>query len=69
MMITANDYLGGVGLQFDVVNHYVRRCPIRIRHAHVECVHCDRRFVLNLEVFNATTRKQLQDHAAQHRDA
>jgi hypothetical protein len=35
---------------------------------HVECVYCDRRFVLNLEIFELRTRQQLHDHAALHRD-
>jgi hypothetical protein len=70
-VITPSDYFGDGGLQFDVVNvnHNVHRCSIRIRHAHVECAYCDRRFVLNLEMFDKATHQQLQDHAARHRDA
>ena len=67
-MITPNDYLGVANLQFDMLTHVnVRGCPIRRPHAHVECSYCDRRFVLDLEVFAETTRQRMQDHANTHR--
>ena len=70
MMITPRDYFGDVGVRFDVDYHdAVPGCPIRGRHAHVECPYCHQRFVLDLETFDENLRQQLQDHAARHLDA
>ena len=62
------DYLGDGALQYDVLSHVnVRRCPIQQRHTHVECAYCDRRFILNLEMFDAATAQRVHDHALVHR--
>ena len=67
-MITTQDYLAGVGLNYDPVSHVtIQGCPLRSRHAHVQCAYCRERYALDLEKLDEVIRQQLQQHAARHR--